>query len=126
MEFLSPPKYSARCTELHGEWFGRTTTPASPEHKALWLKQRELAWDNSVRRYTPASIKGLKPVTLEPWADETITVESSFERFGDNFDDVQGQMLRCMMSYKSDTTSQRQMKTVLRRDHPKLYKNTLQ
>ena len=71
MEWMSPT-YLERFRSAHGEWFAKRTTPSDPRAKGLWLKFRELEWDNTARKYTPPSVKGIKPLTLEPWADETM------------------------------------------------------
>ena len=124
MEFLSPT-YSARYTRLHGEWYGVHKSPVNPTARERYLKHRELGWDSSVRKYTPPSIKGIKPVTLEPWADETLTVDDSWDRIGGDKNDVQGGLLRGMLSYQTDTTSRRYLKTVLRHEDPELYATSL-
>ena len=124
MEFLSPA-YSSRYSDLHGDWYARKKTPAHPSSRELWLRHRELAWDSTVRKYTPPACKGIKPITLEPWADETMTVDSSWDRIGGDKTDIQGQLLRGMMVYQADTTSRKVLKNVLR-DQKDLYTLTLE
>ena len=58
-------------------------------------------------------VLGIKPTTLEPWADETMTVDSAYDRIGGDKDDVQGRCLKGAMSYHADLTHERYMKTVL-------------
>ena len=106
MELLSPA-YSARYLGQHGEWFAKQNTPDNPRARELWLRHRELGWDNTSRKYTPPSVYGIKPMTLEPWADETMTVDSSWDRIGGSKKDVQGQILHGMMSYHAAHTHTR-------------------
>ena len=54
------------------EWIGTHEAPTDPRKKAQWLKHRELAWDNTVRKYTPMVMKGIKPTTYEPWSDDVL------------------------------------------------------
>lgn len=68
MELLSPA-YSERFKDAHNTWFGRKKTPTNPNAKMLWLQHRELNWDSTIRKYTPPPLRGIKPITREPWAD---------------------------------------------------------
>ena len=47
-------------------WLEDHRTPKDGARKAKWLKHREIAWDNSTRKYTPMMLKGYRPITLEP------------------------------------------------------------
>lgn len=47
-------------------------TPHDAKKKQHWLKHREIAWDNTSRKYTPMMLRGYRPITLEPWADDSI------------------------------------------------------
>ena len=52
--------------------FSKKEPRKDPRLHYKWLKHREIGWDNTVRRYTPLVMQGLKPVTFEPWADDTL------------------------------------------------------
>ena len=111
MEFVSPA-YSARFRKAHPDWYAHDKAPGDPRSKSRWLRHRELAWDSSVRKYTPPSVVGIKPITLEPWADETLTVDSSWDRIGGSKDDIQGQLLKDKLSYIADVNARRYLKQV--------------
>lgn len=46
------------------------------EDRALTQVTRKAPWDPSVWRYTPPALRGVKPVTPEPWAKD----EELFDR----------------------------------------------
>ena len=54
------------------EWHFTKKRPKDPRNHYKWLKHREIGWDTTTRKYTPLVMKGLKPVTFEPWADDTL------------------------------------------------------
>ena len=55
-------------------------TPTDGERKAKWLKHREIAWDNTTRKYTPMMLKGYRPITLEPYACCTALADTALSR----------------------------------------------
>jgi hypothetical protein len=128
MELVSPAYRSRYCKD-HGEWWGQRREPCEPRAREAWLKHRELAWDSSARRYTPQCVGGIKPMTYEPWSDETIAVDAAWSRIGGSTRDLQGQVLRGAMSYSADVLSRRHLKWVLRQRGDKrdmaLYFNSL-
>lgn len=55
-------------------------TPTDGARKAKWLKHREIAWDNTTRKYTPMMLKGYRPITLEPYACCTALADTALSR----------------------------------------------
>ena len=106
-------------------WLEQHKTPKDMRDKAKWLKHRELGWDNTVRKYTPMYMKGFKPITFEPWTDDSV-------RFGEEqalgFDpwgtgevwdtqkgkkDAQGIIFDSAMEYQTWLQKRRRLKSIL-------------
>ena len=74
---------------IYNAKFGNQTVDAPEAYdsgaKRLTVSREEAGWDSSTWRYVPHSLKGIKPVTNEPWArDEAVynTSKNSVDRDG--------------------------------------------
>ena len=63
-------------------WLGQRSPPKSPARHAKWLRWRELGWDSTARKYPPPSLRGLKPITSEPWSDDVIRYDQAYDTIG--------------------------------------------
>lgn len=96
-------------------WLCHSFSPSSGRSKAQWLCHRELGWDSTVRRYTPSTLRGLKPTTFEPWADDGLMYESEFDRVGEGStsDMLADWLLEEALRLKAEVTCKRRMKQVV-------------
>jgi|LauGreDrversion2_2_1035103.scaffolds.fasta_scaffold20884_1 hypothetical protein len=96
-------------------WLCHSFSPSTGRSKAQWLCHRELGWDSTVRRYTPSTLRGLKPTTFEPWADDGLMYESEFDRVGEGStsDMLADWLLEEALRLKAEVTCKRRMKQVV-------------
>jgi len=65
------------------------------EARKLELRRRELGWDTTIRRDTPSTMRGVRPITTEPWADDAIRfTDLTVEKRGDHTDAGEREMLK--------------------------------
>ena len=107
------------------QWLTQNQTPTERKSKAKWLKHRELAWDSTHRKYTPLTLKGFRPITFEPWSDDSIRFKEErsvgFDPWGTGevwdrqkgTPDVQGKMLNYELDYHDWLQRRRRIKNVL-------------
>ena len=96
-------------------WLCQSFSPSTGRSKAQWLCNRELGWDSTVRKYTPSTLRGLKPITFEPWADDGLMYESEFDRVGEGStsDMLADWLLEEALRLKAEVTCKRRMKQIV-------------
>ena len=96
-------------------WLCQSFSPSTGRSKAQWLCHRELGWDSTVRKYTPSTLRGLKPITFEPWADDGLMYESEFDRVGEGStsDMLADWLLEEALRLKAEVTCKRRMKQIV-------------
>lgn len=110
-ETLCRSKYASQTLTRAGrsppKWINQTKEPRDPRAALAWKKHREAAWNSSVRTYAPLCFKGLKPITMEPWACDAILYECDVDRIGGRqSQDIQAWMLQESLGYGEEWTSQ--------------------
>ena len=98
-EELCRSKYTSQALARTGrsppKWINKTREPRDPRAALAWKKHREASWNSSVRTYAPLCFKGLKPITMEPWACDAILYECDVDRIGGRqTKDIQAWMLQ--------------------------------
>ena len=99
-------------------------TPTDAQKKAKWLKHREIAWDNTARKYTPMMLRGIRPITFDPWADDSVRFGEEralgFDPWGSgatwdkDLPEVQTSLFDSMMKYRDWRVKRDRLKSVLR------------
>lgn len=95
-------KYRINQGPLPPRWINARKAPRDPRLLAAWHKHRENSWNTTKRSYAPLVFKGLKPITMEPWAVDAILYECDGDRIGGRDKgkpDVQAHMLDEALGY---------------------------
>ena len=96
------------------KWINSNRIPRDPRAVMAWKKHREANWNSSVRTYAPLAFKGIKPITMEPWATDAILYECEHDRIGGRQTrDVQAQMLDEAIAYRAALRTDRLIKKAL-------------
>ena len=108
-ETLCRSKYASQTLTRAGrsppKWINQTKEPRDPRAALAWKKHREASWNSSVRTYAPLCFRGLKPITMEPWACDAILYECDVDRIGGRqSQDIQAWMLQESLGYGGEWT----------------------